>query len=187
MLRKYYRFWAAVFRIFPEASSGCHVFFSIFKEPYQAKCRIFLSLSLNFLPSSTNSFYVIKIPKSLFDCASSMLKNTYWLYNCLWNKIQTHLELKWLHGCDIIYILKPRPKSLWSEPDDVIWLYSLSMHICFFVSYHFMLVLQIRMILHLLLNFFKDKFNSQVLCSSLPDHSIQKRLLITLFAHKNLP
>ena len=46
------------------------------KEPYQTIAGFFLfSLSLNFFPSSQNSFYEIKISKSLFDSATLMLGN----------------------------------------------------------------------------------------------------------------
>ena len=165
----------------PWGSSGHGVFLSTPKEPYQAIAGFFLfSLSLNFLPSSPNSFYEIKISNFLFDCATLMLRNFHWLRKYLWNKIQT-LSLGtevgpwlWHHLC-----LKPSPKSLWNEPK---WY----RHIVLTVPRTYASLLHIILchspklewLFPRLLKSFKYRVNSQVLYSAIPHHNIHKRSLL---------
>ena len=105
--------WLLSFESSPRLPLGTVSFY--FRRTTPGHCRISLSLSLNFMPFDPTSSYEIKIPKSIFDCASPILKDFYWLFNCLIKSELRHLALEGLQGCDIVCVLSP--KSLWSEPD----------------------------------------------------------------------
>lgn len=83
---------------------------------------------LNFLLYKPNSFYQIKIPKFLFDCATPILKIFPWLSNCFWNKNPN--PFPWNARCCMVMnylFLKPKPslESLWNESSEMVQLYPL--------------------------------------------------------------